>query len=179
MSAVIKENGRLHNALSNKEGLPFYEIFSRNPGFLISWSLLIFFFIFCTIITFTWMIRYPEIVQIKTALTVKANEPAGYASIYIPQKELNKVKPGMQVQLHVDGYSYGEYGFIAATVQQIADSVTDQGLKAWLVLPAGLRTTRGKAIPLSNELKVDAVIIVKDLRLLQRLFNKTTKSLKV
>lgn len=98
-----------------------------------------------------------------------------YAEVNLPQANFGKIQSGQNVQLRFDAYPYNEFGFVKGKLTYISNVSTDSGFVAQIVLPDGLMTTQKKQIQYNNGLKADALIITKDVRLLERLFNNLSK----
>lgn len=102
-----------------------------------------------------------------------------YAEIYLPQNNLGKADTGMQVQLRFDAYPYEETGFVKGELNYIAKIVTDSGFYAKVILENGLATNLTNQIPYKNGLKAKAIVITKNMRLLQRLYYSIVKATSV
>ncbi|MEO7049316.1 MAG: HlyD family efflux transporter periplasmic adaptor subunit [Ferruginibacter sp.] len=102
-----------------------------------------------------------------------------YAELYLPQNNLGKVDTGMQVQLRFDAYPYQEFGFIKGRLNYISKISSDSGFYATVSLQNGLKTNLKNAIQYKNGLKAEAIIITKNMRLLQRLYYSVVKATSV
>lgn len=102
-----------------------------------------------------------------------------YAQAYLPQNNLGKVDTGMQVQLRFDAYPYQEMGFVEGELNYISRVATDSGYLAIIMLTNGLQTNQHKIIQYKNGLQADALVITKDMRLLQRFYYNISKSTSV
>jgi multidrug resistance efflux pump len=99
-----------------------------------------------------------------------------YAQVYLPQINLGKIDTGMQVQLRFDAYPYQEAGFVKGKLNYISKVAVDSGYLATIRLDNGLMTNLGKSIQYKNGLKADALVITKNMRLLQRLYYNIVKA---
>jgi multidrug resistance efflux pump len=99
-----------------------------------------------------------------------------YAEIYLPQNNLGKVDTGMQVQLRFDAYPYPETGFVKGRLDYISNISSDSGFYATVRLDNGLETNLKNNIQYKNGLKAQAIIITKNMRLLQRLYYSVVKA---
>ncbi len=102
-----------------------------------------------------------------------------YAEIYLPQNNLGKVDTGMQVQLRFDAYPYQETGFVKGKLDYISNISSDSGFYATVRLDNGLTTNLKNNIQYKNGLKAQAIVITKNMRLLQRLYYSIVKATSV
>ncbi|HWB92059.1 MAG TPA: HlyD family efflux transporter periplasmic adaptor subunit [Puia sp.] len=93
-----------------------------------------------------------------------------YLEINLPQDNFGKVSVGQNVQLRFDAYPYNEFGFVNGKLSFISEIATDSGFIAQVSLPNGLHTTEHKEIQFKNGLSADALVITKDINVLQRLY---------
>ena len=98
-----------------------------------------------------------------------------FAEVNLPQNNFGKIRISQKVQLRFDAYPYNEFGFVSGNLNYISDVSTDSGFIAQVELPKGLITTQNKKIQYSTGLKADALIITKNQRLMERLFNTISK----
>jgi multidrug resistance efflux pump len=102
-----------------------------------------------------------------------------YAEAYLQQSNFGKLDTGLQVQLRFDAYPYQEVGFVGGTLSYISNISSDSGFLANVRLDGGLITNNNKAIPYKNGLRAQAIIITRNMRLLQRLWYSINKSTSV
>lgn len=100
-----------------------------------------------------------------------------YAEIKLPQNYFGKVDTGMQIHLRFDEYPYQEVGFVKGTLNYISSVGVDSVYIGTVRLDNGLQTNLQRKIQYKNGLKADAVIITKDMRLLQRVYHNLFKSI--
>ena len=93
-----------------------------------------------------------------------------YVHGYLPQKNLGKVDTGMKVQLRFNAYPYEETGYVKGKLFYISKIASENGFLATIQLENGLETNLKKNIQYKNGLTAEAVIITKDVRLLERLY---------
>lgn len=91
------------------------------------------------------------------------------AEVNLPQANLGKIDTGLQVQLRLDAYPYEESGFIEGTLDYVSNVASDSGFLATVRLNNGLLTNNNKTIPYRAGLKAQALVITRNMRLLQRL----------
>jgi HlyD family secretion protein len=102
-----------------------------------------------------------------------------YAELKLPQNNFGKVDTGMKVQLRFDAYPFQETGFVAGTLNYLSNVAVDSGFLGTVRLDNGLQTNQSKTIPYKNGLKAQALIITKDMRLLERLYYSIVKATSV
>ncbi|SEM79728.1 HlyD family secretion protein [Mucilaginibacter gossypiicola] len=98
-SAIIEERSELAQ-----------EIISSKPDFWEKWSLYIFLFFLLCIIAFTWIIKYPEVIEVKAILTAK-NAP----------KEIISRQEGRLVKLFVRNNQIVSKNQIIGWIESTAD----------------------------------------------------------
>ena len=99
-----------------------------------------------------------------------------YAEIKLMQNNFGKVDTGMKVQLRFDAYPYQEAGFVQGTLSYVSDIAVDTAFLGTVRLDKDLQTNQKKSIQYKNGLRARAMIITKDLRLLERLYYSIVKS---
>jgi HlyD family secretion protein len=99
-----------------------------------------------------------------------------YAEIKLEQNNFGKVDTGMKVQLRFEAYPYQETGFIPGTLNYISNIAVDSGFWGTVRLDKGLVSNQNKLIQYKPGLKAEALIITKDMRLLERLYYATVKT---
>lgn len=102
-----------------------------------------------------------------------------YMQTNLHQYNFGKVEKGLDVQLRFDAYPYQEVGFVEGTVQHISNIPTDSGFLATIALKKGLVTNYNKALFFKSGLHAQAVIITKNMTLLERMWYNLTKSISV
>lgn len=99
-----------------------------------------------------------------------------YVEIRLSQNNFGKVDTGMKVQLRFDAYPYQETGFVQGTLSYISKVAVDSGFLGAVRLDKGLMTNRNNELLNKPGLKAQALVITKDQRLLERLYNNIVKS---
>ena len=99
-----------------------------------------------------------------------------YIELTLPQNNLGKVDTGMQVQLRFEAYPYQEAGFVKGKLDYVSPIASDTGFLASVRLQNGLNTNLNKTIHYKNGLQAKALIITKDMRLLERIYYSVVKS---
>jgi len=99
-----------------------------------------------------------------------------YTEAYLPQGNFGKIDTGLKVQLRFDAYPYQEAGFVEGTLDNLSSVASDSGILATIRLDKGLRTNNHRIIAYRSGLKAEAIVITKQMRLLQRLWYNINKS---
>lgn len=102
-----------------------------------------------------------------------------YGQLLLPSQGAGKVNKGNRVNIKLNNYPYREYGCIEGRVLSIStltqlQQSTNNTIETYLItveLPNGLTTNYGDTLDFQYELGGTADIIVKDRRLLERLFD--------
>lgn len=102
-----------------------------------------------------------------------------FAEAILSQNNLGKLDTGMMVQLRFDAYPYEEWGYVSSKIAYISNIPSDSGFLATMQLTDGLKTSDRKMLSYKNGLKGQAIIITKDMRLLERFYYNMIKSISV
>lgn len=102
-----------------------------------------------------------------------------YAESTLPQINFGKIDTALQVQLRFDAYPYQEVGFVEGTLSYVSKVPSDSGFLAYIRLNKGLITNNNRPLSYKSGLKAQAIIITKNMRLLQRLWYNINKSTSV
>ncbi|MBS1917684.1 MAG: HlyD family efflux transporter periplasmic adaptor subunit [Bacteroidetes bacterium] len=117
---------------------------------------------------------------------IQANKIIGYvnpsdsryfAQVTLPQNNFGKIDTGQKVQLRFDAYPYAEFGQVEGKLSYISQIPSDSGFLANIELQKGLKTNHNKEIQYRSGLKSQALIITKNLRLLQRFYYSVLKGI--
>jgi HlyD family secretion protein len=100
-----------------------------------------------------------------------------YAQVNLVQHNFGKIDTGQKVQLRFEAYPFQEFGFIEGKLTYISKVPSDSGFLANVELPVGLVTNLNKEIQYKNGLKAQAIIITKDVRLLQKFYYNIAKNI--
>lgn len=96
----------------------------------------------------------------------------------VPSINSGKITPGEKVLIKLDNYQYQEFGIVEGKVQNISLSPDKEGnYYVDVILPKGLKTSYNKNIIFDKELRGNAEIVTKDLRLIERFFYQLRKLL--
>ncbi|MCF3110619.1 HlyD family secretion protein [Niabella sp. CC-SYL272] len=107
---------------------------------------------------------------------VNPSDTKYYAEIRLSQNNFGKVDTGMKVQLRFDAYPYQETGFVSGTLNYVSSISVDSAFLGSVRLDGGLITNQQKTIQYRNGLSARALVITKDMRLLERLYYSIVKA---
>lgn len=99
-----------------------------------------------------------------------------YAETNLSQNNFGKIDTGLMVQLRFDAYPYQEVGFVEGKLSYISNVPTDSGFRATIKLSNGFITNNHNALLYKNGLSAHALIITKNMRLLERIYYSMLKS---
>ncbi len=102
-----------------------------------------------------------------------------FGQVLLPSTGAGKVKQGSKVKVKLDNYPYMEYGSIEGYVSSISllsqpQKTGQSSIETYLIvveLPDGLTTNYGETLDFQYEIGGSADIIVKERRLIERLFD--------
>lgn len=98
--------------------------------------------------------------------------------MFVPSFNSGKIVEGQKVLIKLDNFQYQEFGIVEGRVQNISLTPDENGnYYVNIILPKGLKTSYDKALPFDKELKGNAEIVTKDLRLIERFFYQIRKLL--
>jgi len=97
-------------------------------------------------------------------------------AIFISPKEIPRLRVGQKINLKLSDYPFEEYGSIKGSVDYISDVRKDSLYYVKAVFPDGLKTSFGKMIPYREGLTGSAEIIIKDQRLINKLFGYNSRN---
>jgi hypothetical protein len=133
-------------------------------------GLVILVLVLCTVLAMTYSIRFPALVKGRGAVIKGDSCPNGYCiTASFSGEDAGKIQSGQTAWLLLKKYPADSYGRIDGRVQRIIPAGSSQ----WDViirLQHGLVTDKNTTIPFDPELSGDVFIVVKNLRLLQRIF---------
>ena len=99
-----------------------------------------------------------------------------YAEVNLPQNNFGKIDTLLKVQLRFDAFPYQEVGFVEGTLNYISNIPSDSGFLGNIRLDKGLVTNNNKLIPYKSGLKAQAIIITRNMRLMERFYYNIVKS---
>jgi HlyD family secretion protein len=113
----------------------------------------------------------------ETLFAVTPNNQAYIGNVQIPAKGYGKIATGQQVKIKLDNYPYQEYGQLAGEIKNISQIAGKEGYFVQVKLTKGLTSTYRREIPYAPDMLGVAEIITEDLRLIDRVFNKSREVL--
>lgn len=169
----VKENGAMKTPLALPAQEPSAQyIVSKKPGFIVRWALPMFLLILAIIVVAASKIRYPDIVLVKS---VVANAPVTDRRIQLnmeaTESQQQRIREGQQVKLQLNEYPQKEFGFVQGTIEQVMDNSSGTGYTVKIELPRGHTTNNNKPVQITNGSKAEALIIIREMSLLGRLFH--------
>jgi multidrug resistance efflux pump len=99
-----------------------------------------------------------------------------YAEALLPQASFGRLDIGQKVQLKLDAYPYEEWGALNGKVNYISSVLTQGGFLITIKLDPDFISNNNKKILVKNGLGAQAMIITKDVRLLQKLYSGFIKN---
>lgn len=112
-------------------------------------------------------------------ITVMPDKPeALIGRLTVPSTNSGKIMEGQKVLIKLDNYPFQEFGIVEGRVRNMS-SVPDKDGNYYVDvnLPKGLTTSFNKKLTFNKELKGNAEIVTKDLRLIERFFYQFRKLL--
>jgi hypothetical protein len=153
-----------------------HDIISISPGLVSIIAFPVFLIIVVLIGSASCFIHYPEIVKARAVITGLNTQKTYYeVEIDAPQNNALEIGPGQQVQLQVDEYPHHKFGYVKGILDHVDHRKGINNFTAWLYLPEGLVTTRKTVIRNNGQVKADILIIINNMRLLQRVFYSSSK----
>lgn len=94
-----------------------------------------------------------------------------FAETNLQQSNFGKIDTGLKVQLRFDAYPYQEVEYVNGTLSYVSNVPSDSGFLATIRLDRGLVTNNRIPIKFKSGLKAKAIVITKNMRLLQKFFS--------
>jgi multidrug resistance efflux pump len=104
------------------------------------------------------------------ALVPKEEQYIAY--MQVPSRGYGEIKPGHKARIKLTPYPYQEYGYLPATVKELALLPNKGQYSVVLQVDKGLVSTYGKVLSFKPEMDGDAEIITEDISFLQRIMHK-------
>lgn len=156
------------------------DIIPLKPGWYSSWVFPVFAAILVLIISLLWYIPHPDIVIARGILTnISAQDGLLHAEVSVAENDLNKIDSGKAILIRFNEYPVKEFGLVSGLLRSVEPNKGSNNLATAILLPRGFITDKKILINYREGLKVDLLIIVKDMRLLQRIFNKSARAITV
>jgi hypothetical protein len=145
------------------------ELISRRPGFIERRGLSLLLVFLLVLYGAAWFIRYPDTVA-AYATIIASDTRTDTVRLVVTRGNPAAIDTGQEVQLLIDGYPSGEFGFIRGRISAIRRTSSDSGFVAIAALPDGFLTSTHRMIPTRRRLTARALIFTKEERLAQRIF---------
>ena len=105
---------------------------------------------------------------VMTIIPAKAEKIIG--RMMLPVRGAGKVKTGQRVNIRLENFPYMEFGQLEGNISKIAEVPDEKGFYYIEVqFPDGMVTSYGKTIPFSQNIRGQAEVITKNIRLLYRI----------
>lgn len=167
---------------------PMNEMLSEPPKWVIRFGSGVALSVLFLVIGLTWFIQYPDEIEgdviVKTSgFSLELSEPRNVvnqddgnynAFTIITAAGKKKVKAGQKVFIDLNDYPKSEFGMLEGTVSSVIPLDTKGKYEVRIELPQQLTTTFGRQIPPTAQFNGRARIIIKNTRLLTRLFEQLT-----
>jgi multidrug resistance efflux pump len=106
------------------------------------------------------------------------NKQAIVGRMFVPSINSGKIAEGEKVLIKLDNFQYQEFGIVEGKVENMSLTPDKDGnYYVDVILPKGLKTSYNRTLPFDKELKGNAEIVTKDLRLIDRFFYQIRKLL--
>lgn len=133
--------------------------------------------VICLILVVMNIIHYPQTVNAHVIFT--GINPAGNVlsvEIDVPEGNIYQLDEAQPIQLWIADYPYARFGTLTGSLKYISGITIDNNIKAQIYLPQGLRTSGRYPIDFRRGLKADALIVIRDMRLIQRIFSSPARA---
>lgn len=113
----------------------------------------------------------------KELFAIVPNNQDYIGQIKIQQAGYGKIEVGQKVRIKLDNFPYQEYGQLDGAVKEISLIPNEESYLVKVTLLEGVKSSYNKELTYTPEMAGTAEIITKDLRLMERIFNKFRKIL--
>ncbi len=113
----------------------------------------------------------------KELFAIVPNNQDYIGQIKIQQAGYGKIEVGQKVRIKLDNFPYQEYGQLDGAVKEISVIPNEESYLVKVTLLEGVKSSYNKELTYTPEMAGTAEIITKDLRLMERIFNKFRKIL--
>lgn len=104
--------------------------------------------------------------------TIVPKQTSTIAIAYLPVSKREEVNIGQMVNINVGSYPIERYGTISGKIATISDMPIEEHLIMTIDFPNGLVTSFNKEIPFFPEMKAEGQIILKEEKLIHKLFKE-------
>ncbi|AEV98661.1 hypothetical protein A4D02_34815 [Niastella koreensis] len=123
-----------------------------------------------------WFIPHPEIIKTTGTVTgIDAQEKMLYINIAAPEDSMQTIRSGQLIQIRVKEQPGAQFDVVTGRLLQVSAGRLEHDLMAKVLL-SEFKTAQYNR-PGNKSLKVNLVIVVKDLRLLQCIFKNPLKQM--
>ena len=152
------------------------EIISLKPGAVSKWIFPAYAGILIFAFSIVWFIHHPETVPghgVITGTNVSGN--IVWVEADLQESTIKKIASGQVVQLRFDDYPSAQFGIVKGSLRQVIPTPADKKIALQVGLANGLTTNRQKTIPYKKGAKIDILIVIKDVRLLEHILYRSSK----
>jgi len=162
-----------HPPMPMRGGNSLHSIISRRPGFIVRVSLPVVLLILFLIAGSAWMAHYPQTIA-SSAIIYFPSEPGAspYADVSIQKEHFNTLRSMQSVRFSFRTGPYAGKGLLKGDFKFILSQDPGDDLKIRIDLPPLLA---GEVKTADQNTPVDILIIVKNMRLLQRVLYRPGK----
>lgn len=105
-------------------------------------------------------------------LTIVPNSKSLFGKMSLPVSGSGKMEVGQRVIIKFDNYPANEYGSVKGIVKAISTVPYENSYTVIIDFPEGLHTTYGKELLFKQEMQGNALVITKDISLIERILNQ-------
>lgn len=146
------------------------EIISYKPVWIVRHGILLFFIIFCFLVSLTFFIGYPSMFTANVEI-IPSKRMQYSADVYILKNNLGNMRKGQKAIIKLDAFPFQQFGVLTGKIDSITSmSVDDSGYIVKVVFQEGLKTSFNKKIPYYSGLAGTIEIIVANTKLSDKLF---------
>jgi multidrug efflux pump subunit AcrA (membrane-fusion protein) len=130
-------------------------------------------------IAFSAFIEQDQQLQVnQTICFITPRQSRYFAEVSIPQTNFGKIQVRNKVLVKFRSYPYEEFGLVVGVIQFVSQIPSEDGYRAKVTFPNGLKTTHNYQIVYRDGLLADAEIVTKDMNLLQRFYYDLVSAIK-
>lgn len=155
------------------------EIISSKPGAVSKWIFPIYTVTLILIFSVVSFIHHPEIVKTEGIITgSNASGDMIWVEAEIQESNIPKIVSGQSVLMHFTDTPSATSGLVQGVLQKVTPTPGNKKILVGVMLKRRLPAEGEKGIPRIKGSKLDLLIIIKDVRLLQHILNRSTRSKK-
>lgn len=118
-----------------------------------------------------YCVKYPDLVNAKVIINPSENQIHNeivVGRLMVSRTDLINLRKGQKVIVKLYDFPYQEYGVLNAQIQQMSTNGKSSYIN--IIFPNGLITSYDKNIFVNKELKGNAEVVVKNTRLIEKIF---------